>query len=52
MLYFHEIKDGVKVLRVAEYEDAISAVNHQKYLKKEFHKLDMKVHGAVLALVK
>ena len=49
MLYFHEIKDGVKVLRVAEY---IISVNHQKYLKKEFHKLDMKVHGAVLALVK
>lgn len=49
MLYFHEVVNGKKYLRIVEGEH--TSVNYQHWLKNELIKKGMYPKGAVLALV-
>ena len=54
MLYFYEMDNGKRILRKLELNnlDKLSAVNHQKWLKKEIQKDGVEPVSVVLALVK
>lgn len=53
MMYYYEIVEGVKVLRVLELEniDKLSAVNHQAWLKSQIKEAGSEAVSAVLCLV-
>lgn len=52
-MYYYEIVDGVKVLRVMELDnvDKLDAVNHQAWLKTLIKKANSEAASAVLCLV-
>lgn len=53
MLYFYELKDGKKKMRVVESDDdIIELLNYQNYLKNAFKKNGIVVAGAIMSVVK